>query len=277
MNIKYFWINIDKSTNRCLFMEEQFKLRNIRNERINAITPDKLDTVLEDKPPFFCGSPVCYNNNCKDCKFEFSCSCSHLEAIKAGYKSGEDYFIVCEDDVYLPFKINFERLIGSLPEDFDIAQLMVLDVNGNSFLYDDCFKNRKLLFTKFDHTKALYSTALYLISRKGAKKFLNMMINKQSLKYDLRNFTTSKQADFLLYMSVNTYTCTFPLCFPSLLFISEIHPEHFILHKHAIDKIYNIFNDNKLMHPFITDYYPYEEFYNHYKALNNNNNNNNNN
>ncbi len=273
MDIKYYWINIDKSKERALFMEEQFKLRNINNQRISAITPNHLDAILEDKAPFDCGSPACIYNDHNDCKFEFATTCSHLNAIKEGYKSEAPYFIVCEDDIYFPFKLNYEKMIEVLPNDFDIVQLMVLDLKGNTYLNDECFKKKGELFTKFDCTKGFFSAGMYLVSRKGAKNLLNLFTNKKTLKYDFTEVKSLKQADFLLYMYVNTYTSTYPFCFPIQLFISEIHPNHFYLHKQAIDKIIEIINESQLKNPFISDFYPLDTFINHYKALLDNKNN----
>ena len=86
MNLKFFWINIGDSINRKNFMEIQFKNLNYDNKRIEAITPNDFDDVLEDKPPYFCGNQCCILNDCKDCKFEFACNCSHLKAIRDGYE-----------------------------------------------------------------------------------------------------------------------------------------------------------------------------------------------
>jgi len=257
MNIKFYWININTSIDRKNFMENQFKLINIDNYRINAITPDNLIDILEDKPPYFCGNSCCLNNNCNDCKFEYACICSHLEAIKEGYKSGENYFIICEDDIYFPFKIDFNKMISLLPNDFDITQLMVLDCEGNDYL-NDLYKNKNILFTNFNPTKRFFSTGMYLITRQGAKKLLNLCINKKTLKYDLTNINSIKQADFLLYMNVNTFTSTFPFCFPTLKFISEIHHHHYFIHKCSVDKIKNIILDDNLKNPFIIDYYSFD-------------------
>ena len=176
MNLTYYWINIDNSTDRQEYMNKQFTDYNINNLRISAITPDNLANVIEDKPPYYCGNTCCLNNNCKDCIYEFCCVCSHLNAIKTGYKRGDDYFIVCEDDIYLPFTINFEKMIKNAPNDFDILQLMVLDFEGNKFL-NHLYKN-ELIFTKFDEDKRLFSTGMYLITRKGANKILKQFTNK---------------------------------------------------------------------------------------------------
>jgi len=267
MNIKYYWINIDKSMQRCTFMKEQFKMNNIPNQRISAITPEKLEEILEDKPPFNCGNSICNYNDHKECKFEFSCTCSHLNAIKEGYKSGDEYFVICEDDIFFPFKIDYEKIIKTLPHNFDIFQMMVLDQEGNQYIYNDCLKKKGEIFIKFDDTKRLFSTGMYLISRKGAEKIFDLFINKITLKYDFTKINSIKQADFMLYMYVNTYTSTFPLCLPTLFFVSEIHPLHYYFHKNAIDTIINNINDYKRNHPFILDSYDANSFFNHYKGL----------
>jgi GR25 family glycosyltransferase involved in LPS biosynthesis len=251
MNLKYYWINIESSIKRKEFMENQFFKLSYDNKRIDAITPDNFLEILEDKPPYFCGNDCCLLNNCNDCKFEYACICSHLKAIQEGYNNGDEYFIICEDDILIPFNIDFENLIKNLPIDFDIFQMMVLDDKANDYLYNH-FINTKEIYIKFDHRLNFYSTGMYLINRKGASKIIEKMINKYSLKYDLRNINTLKQADFLLYLSVNTYTTTFPLCIPNISLLSEIHPQHFFLHKKAILKILELMN-NSNKYPYISN------------------------
>ncbi len=250
MNLTYYWINIDESTERKDYMLQQFKDNEINNTRISAITPLNLANVIEDKEPYYCGNSCCLSNNCKDCIYEYCCVCSHLNSIKSGYKNGDEYFIVCEDDIYLPFTINFDKMINSAPKDFDIIQLMVLDHEGNKFL--NHLYNNEIFFTKFDDTKRLFSTGMYLISRKGANKILKLFTNKNTGKYDLTNFKCIKQADFILYLYVNTYTLTYPLCYPTLKFISQIHPYHYYFHKISIDLMKEIIKNKK--HPFIINY-----------------------
>jgi GR25 family glycosyltransferase involved in LPS biosynthesis len=250
MNLKFYWINIESSIKRKEFMENQFIKLSYDNKRINAITPDNFDDILEDKPPYYCGNQCCLHNNCNDCKFEYACICSHLKAIKEGFDNGDDFFIVCEDDILFPFTIDFQKLINNLPKDFDIFQMMVLDEDANDFLYN-CFINNDIC-VKFNHKYCFYSTGMYLITRNGASKILDKMINKNSLKFDLRNINTFKQADFILYLNANTYTSTFPLCIPNINLLSEIHPQHFYIHKRAIIKILDIMN-NSNKYPFITN------------------------
>jgi len=249
MNLKYYWINIDSSIKRREFMENQFNNLKISNKRINAITPNDFPNILEDEPPFFCGNNCCLLNNCNDCKFEYACSCSHLTAIKEGLLSGDKYFIVCEDDILIPFDIDFNQLISKLPNDFDIFQMMVLDENANQNLFNH-FLNTNDFYIKFNQFYHFYSTGMYLISHNGAAKLIDKLFNEFSKKFDFRNISTLKQADFLLYLNVNTYTTTFPLCIPNINLLSEIHPQHFFLHKKAILKMLDIMN-HSTSHPFI--------------------------
>jgi len=67
-------------------------------------------------------------------------------------------------------------MISILSDEIDIIQMMVLDCEGNDYLYD-LYKNKNALFTIFDPSKRLFSTGMYLISRKGAEKLLNICIN----------------------------------------------------------------------------------------------------
>jgi len=240
-------------------MEQQFKYFNIDNQRIRAITPEILPIIINDKPPYFCGNNCCLYNNCNDCKFEYACSASHLQAIKEGYNSGADYFIVCEDDIYFPFKIDFDNLIKELPTDLDIFQMMVLDDEANQTLYNDFYK-KKINFIEFNPAKRLFSTGMYLITHKGAEKILKLFTDTTTNKYDFSDKKICKQADFLIYMSVKTYTSTFPFSIPNSKFISEIHPHHYHLHMLSINRIKeNILNDN-LNNKFIIDYYNFDDF-----------------
>jgi GR25 family glycosyltransferase involved in LPS biosynthesis len=273
MEIKHYWINTDKSLHRKSFMELQFKLSGIDNQRINAITPETLSHVLIDKPPFDCGNPCCKYMNCRDCPFEYACTCSHLEAIKRGFLSNAPYFVVCEDDIYFPFKINYDSLIKKLPDDWDILQMMVLDTDKYDDLFSNHYKKNNQLFIKFEPYKQLFSTGMYLISHQGAAKLLHIYTNQESGKFELNKIPVIKQADFIIYMSVNTYTTTIPFCMPYLRFISDIHPHHFNIHKLSIEKIINVLNDmnenyqNPLINDIITHRFNFNDFDNFFVSL----------
>ena len=115
----HYWINLDKSTKRKIFMENQFKEKNIDNVRVSAITPDDFDTVLANKRPLTCKHPGCVN-----CEYEFACISSHIKAMKEAItNTNDEWFVVMEDDMLLPYDIDYDTLIKDAPPDFEILQL----------------------------------------------------------------------------------------------------------------------------------------------------------
>ena len=236
--MKHYWINVDESVYRYAFMKQQFDRLGIENSRVSAVTPSDMK-----------GLKILKSLDSKENDVEIAVTLSHIKAIKQGYDDGDEYFIVCEDDIYFPFTINFQKLINELPEDFEIFQMMVLDYDGNKFI-NSLYKEKKF-YTKFDEKKRLFSTGMYLISRKGANKILKLFTNKQTGKYDLRDFICIKQADYVLYLNTNTYTSTFPFCYPTLKFVSQIHPYHYYFHKLAIDVMKEVIYDKNAINPYI--------------------------
>ena len=83
------------------------------------------------------------------------------------------------------------------------------------------------------------STGMYLISRRGAQRLINLYMNQDD-KYDFSSFNSVKVADMILYSSVTTYVSTIPLCYPHIQLESEIHPDHINEHTKAINSITNI-------------------------------------
>lgn len=246
--MKYYWINIDKSIDRRVFMEEQFKKLNLDNIRINAIIPDDLSSVLNEITPYICGNPECSYIDNKNCKFEFCCLCSHIKAIQEALKSNDDYFIIMEDDICIPFKLDFNKLINDLPNDFEIFQMMILYEPSTNSLYNNLYLSN---INYIKYRPIIPSTGMYLISRKGAEKLINLYYKNN--KYDFKSFNSIKVADILLYLSVITYTTTFPFCYPNINLISEIHPDHFKVHNEASDAIINILKNNKKTNNYILD------------------------
>jgi len=256
-DIKYYWINLNEAIDRRKFMELQFKNRKINNIRITAKTPNELFNLIEDKPPFFCGYPDCIKNNCNDCPIEYAVLCSHLEAIKEGYLSQDEYFIICEDDIYFPFEIDIKRLILSLQPEIEIIQMMVISEGHTKLFYDNFYKN-EILFIRYQ--PIIPSAAFYIIKREGAKKILDRYINKETNKYDFRNCKYLRLADVLIYQSCNSIVSTFPFSYPNIKFKSQIHPDHYENHKKAYEIIIKIIKDNNLTHPLILNYYPWDDF-----------------
>lgn len=250
--MKYFWINIDNSIERKIFMEQQFKHLNIEHTRISAITPNDFPTVLEHKPPFFCGNPECIQTNYKNCPYEYACLCSHIKALQIALETcNDDYFVIIEDDIFIPFEIDYNEIIKQAPKDFDLIQMMVLYAPTVKQLFNRMYIN-KINFIKYQ--PILPSTGQYLITRKGAKKLVDLYINNNN-KYDFSNYSHIRVADILLYTSVNTYTTTFPYVYPYIKLGSEIHPDHLNVHQEAIDEIKKAIKNRRLSDEFILKEY----------------------
>ncbi len=228
----HYWINLDKSTERKLFMENQFKEKNIDNVRVSAITPDDFDTVLANKRPLTCKHPGCVN-----CEYEFACISSHIKAMKEAItNTNDEWFVVMEDDMLLPYDIDYDTLIKDAPPDFEILQLCISYGNTVEFLYNNLLLNNKLHFIKWQYL--LPCAGMYIVSRKGAEKLVNKFYVNG--KYDFSSCEFQIVADVALYSTANTYTATFPCSYPNIEMGSEIHPHHLDAHQSAIIVIKNV-------------------------------------
>lgn len=237
--MRHFWINVDKNEKRKIFMENQFKKLDLKNLRVSAITPRDFDYVLAQKRPLSCKHP-----GCTSCEYEYACLCSHIKALQLSINSCDDeWFIILEDDIFLPFNIDYVELIKTFPKDADIIQTLVLYGPTTKHLYD-IKKAHDINYIKW---KYLFpSTGMYIISRAGANKLIALYYNKSLKKYDFSNSTCQNVADVLLYSSVNTYVSTFPLAYPFIEMGSEIHPDHLIAHEIAIKDIKEVVESMKL-------------------------------
>ena len=228
----HYWINLDKSTKRKLFMENQFKEKNIDNVRVSAITPDDFDTVLANKRPLTCKHPGCVN-----CEYEFACISSHIKAMKEAItNTNDEWFVVMEDDMLLPYDIDYDTLIKDAPPDFEILQLCISYGNTVEFLYNNLLLNNKLHFIKWKYL--IPCEGMYIVSRKGAEKLVNKFYVNG--KYDFSSCEFQIVADVALYSTANTYTATFPCSYPNIEMGSEIHPHHLDAHQSAIIVIKNV-------------------------------------
>jgi len=227
--MKHFWINIDKSIERRKFMENQFQKNNIDNQRVSAFTPNDFDNILVQKRPLTCKHP-----GCNSCEYEFACLTSHIKAIQEGFKSGDDYFVIMEDDIYIPNKIDYDAFVKDIPKDAEIVQMLILYGGTVKTLYN-LFARYDVRFIKWQYL--LPSAGMYIISRKGAEKIINLFYDDNLKKYDFSKTPYQIVADVLLYESVNSYATTLPYAYPENSLGSEIHPDHLEAHFSAIKDI----------------------------------------
>lgn len=265
MDLEYYWINLDSAINRKNFMEKQFKNLGIKNHRISAYTPNDLNQILIDKSPYNCGYPDCSKNGYKNCPIEYAVLCSHLKAIKAGYDSGKDYFIICEDDIGFPFTIDFEKMIKGVPDDIEIIQMMVITEGHTNYFYDNFYK-KNIYFIRYNPITP--SAAFYLISRNGAKKILDIHYHKNLNKYYFENSRFLKLADVLIFQTANTIVSTMPFVIPNINFDSQIHQENYdTIIKPAYFKIIEVIKNDNGSNPFIKSInYPLDDVENLFKS-----------
>jgi GR25 family glycosyltransferase involved in LPS biosynthesis len=222
--MKHYWINIDSSAERRVFMEEQFKNNELANVRVSAITPKDFDDVLEDKRPLTCKHPGCVR-----CEYEYACISSHIKAMIEGLKDEDnEWFVVMEDDIVIPFEINYNKMLSELPKDAQLVQLLILYGSTVKALYNLSLTHN-INFIKWQYL--LPSTGMYIISREGAKILVGKYFNSKNNKYDFTSCEYQVVADVALYSTINSYATTFPFAYPNIDLVSEIHPEHYEAHK----------------------------------------------
>ena len=227
--MKHFWINIDKNEKRQQFMSKQYQNLGLENYRVSAFTPNDFDVMLAHSRPLTCKYP-----GCTTCEYEFACLCSHIKAMQAGLETGDDYFVIMEDDIYMPFKIDYESFIQSIPQNSCIIQLLILYGPTVLTLYE-LYKNTKQDFIKWRYL--LPSAGMYIISKQGAQKIVDLFYNKNTKKYDFSSSPFQTVADVLLYQTVTSYSTTLPYAFPNIEMGSEIHESHLENHAKAIKDI----------------------------------------
>jgi GR25 family glycosyltransferase involved in LPS biosynthesis len=233
----HYWINIDDSIMRRNFMDTQMNIFGLDNKRVSAIKPCDFDNVLAHKRPLTCKHP-----GCNKCEYEFACISSHIKAMREALNNSNDnYFVIMEDDIIIPYLIDYDKLIKDAPRDFDIIQLLVLYGPSVKYLYKNLFIHNNINFIKWKYL--LPSTGMYIITRKGAEKLIDKFYKNN--KYDFNDCEYQIVADVALYSSVNTYVTTFPSVYPNIKMGSEIHPEHLEAHEKTINDIIEVLNHMK--------------------------------
>lgn len=210
---RVYWINLDKHADRRVHMQD--KLGETSHRRVMAVEPPQVKDV---------------KNPGRDVK-ETACLCSHLHALSLALieNSRDEWFMICEDDIFFPFgsAISIKKLIDSSPKDAEILQLCT--VNPSFYM-----KKAKPLWTRWSPVN--YGTQAYAIKRNAAEKLLRMIgiypsngsfVEQLSsgvpiFMDKLKGLTV---ADDCLYRTCCTYTCSIPIVI-GVDFGSDIHTHH---------------------------------------------------
>lgn len=178
--MKWFWINLDSSTERRNYIENEFKKYDIDNHvRVSAISGIHGDKKMRE--------------NC--------CHRSHLKAITQFLNTNDDYAIICEDDISLSlkpyWKDSLETIIEKSPKDTGIIMLNVL---GSSRTIRQLINHKTELFIEYEKYKML-SSLCYILTRQCAIELMN--------KYNEIDYSTLTNPDCFktgIYFNVNNYT-----------------------------------------------------------------------
>ena len=225
--MKHYWINIDISIERKIFMETQLKTKNIENFRINAETPESISLYS-----------IIRNNDSTNTPEEIACIISHLKAIRQGYEDGDEYFCILEDDMEIN-KLDFNKLFTYInkaqEKDTNKIELVQLYTNSHPFIIkmfsENTIGDKDYKDFIIKRTEDCPSTGYYLISREGAKKLLDKF-ELSPTYYDL-SYSFWTAADNILYRPINSYILTYPIAVSIIEYGSTIHPEHLGNHQAA--------------------------------------------
>lgn len=210
---KVLWINLDKSKDRCEYMEYLLKVYKLNHQRIEGI--DGTRSCHQDL------ENIC-QPNVKLTPAENACTCSHLKAMKYFLEeTDEDQVVIFEDDVsfdflqYIPY--DWSDLMNQLPECYGVIHLAITSETNQNI-------TRELVKTT-SSTKYYCSTA-YMIKRDAAEKIINEYYSKEENRFILKN-KTNATADAIITNTNSTYSI--PI-FTYQIGNSLIHPHHWYIH-----------------------------------------------
>ena len=251
MNLKHYWINLDRCADRMNYMEAQFHKKHIENYRISAETPETIKgyTIIRHQETLSTTTPE-----------EVSCILSHLKAIQRGYDDGDDYFCVLEDDIEF-INIDFSKILKYIEdahnkdkdkENIEVLQLytsshpVVIQLYNENFLKDGAGGTEIIVKRHEAYPGAVY----YLVSREGARKILDKYVMAATPNtYDLSHSNWTA-ADNLIYAAANSFVITYPVAITDITLGSTIHPEHLPNHEYCNNIIRHIWNVNNQLKMF---------------------------
>jgi len=216
------WINLNRSTERKLAMQDKLQKILVENTRIEAIDGKNAALMKKYKQ----------NIHSKLSDYELACLLSHIKAISFLRGKKGDYFLVLEDDVsfanFQYFNFGLDKIIKNSPP-FDI--LMVFKTFGSSIekLYSPWKK-----ISSIDPRYPVTGAVAYVISRKGIETIMD------NIKYDvdIDNFIylnrSLQEADIFLYTISNTIIYKYNF-FSVETKDSTIHSDHLSTQQKCLD------------------------------------------
>jgi GR25 family glycosyltransferase involved in LPS biosynthesis len=198
---------MNRSSDRKERMEKMFEDLELSYERVVAIDGNK---IIQKEPRLS--------------QYEEATTLSHLRAIETFYKSGEEYGIICEDDMSLEFlplwKKSITDVINEAPKDWQILELGYI-------IWPHNYPYLTKLYTPF--IPIIFNSAIaYLIKRSTAE----IILSKHSVgQPNLDKYLKIRPvADVLIFDIVKTYTYKYSLFTYPDNNTSTIHNNHLDFH-----------------------------------------------
>ena len=189
-----YWINLDESVDRNIYISTLLNTYGIENKRIKGINGKKGEhkKILIE-----------YNSK-SGTDSEYGCTLSHILALLEFYISGDDRCIIAEDDLSFDtveyWNFSWEDFEKNLPKDYDIYLLGYIDIAP--------VEEENELHSRVMEFVLMHS---YIITPKGAKK----LIEKYTLtdKEKRKRYKQISKVDFRLmyeiddkYFKINYYS-----------------------------------------------------------------------
>ena len=143
-------------------------------------------------------------------KTQIGCTLSHLFLLNSisNNRSGDQLYLILEDDVELKPQFDAKNLLESLPFNWDIIQLGT----NNPFILDILFSQNdegSILVPTFPSS---WGTFAYLINSRAARRLTSkFLVNSSMCNIDIAGNGQEFLADNLLYSNLNSYTLCSPL------------------------------------------------------------------
>jgi glycosyl transferase family 25 len=186
MSIRTFLINLDRSTDRLSFMQDQFELLGMTVERFSAIEGRNIPEWME---PEFTGPH-------KLSAGEVGCYASHLSIAQKIVAEGLPYAVVLEDDAILAddFLDACRLAIHRAPPGWDYIHMSSV-VKRSLVLTANICQKRDLV----RYTRQPVNTAAYILSNAGARKWLTPMPRVRPNDLDIRRAWAQKLSIYGVY------------------------------------------------------------------------------
>lgn len=241
-SLKFFWINLERATQRKQRMQQEFEKRSIQHKRVNAFDGQVVDfrPLIESKIP---------HTQLLKHKLEIATSLSHLKALHAFVLEGDDVGIICEDDLSFEYetlwKKSLQEMIAAAPQNWQVLQLgLTINIPKE---WHNIMESGKTYLPRKAHW---YSALAYAVKRSHAISVLTehgiSCTDKQfASRFKINNIEQAQSERIVIGTGPTKYLVYPPVfTYPSQN-DSYIHPQHLRMHESSKNMIAKAYLNNR--------------------------------